>query len=218
MRLYLAGPMTGYPEHNIPAFLVMGAALRSRGLQVVIPCEGVEQEERTWEEWMARDIAMMMQCDGVAVLEGWEASRGASLEVFINDQLARPTFDAKLLAEGWSSDSARIMPTPEPAGLGRRSLESVMAECTAWADETFPAATLHSRAVHLHREAAELLADPTDAEEMADVLMLLGHLASHAGVNLTEALTAKLAKNRRRTWGQPDADGVVEHVREEVLP
>ncbi len=93
-------------------------------------------------------------------------------------------------------------------------LELVMAEATAWADETFPNATAHSRAAHLLKEAKELAAHPTDPAEMADIALLLGHLAAGVGVNLAEAAARKLAVNRARQWGKPDVEGVVEHVRE----
>ena len=55
--------------------------------------------------------------------------------------------------------------------------------------------------------------NPTDAEEMADVFLLLIHLADGEGVNLLEAGAAKLKKNQARKWGKPDSEGVVEHVR-----
>ena len=67
---------------------------------------------------------------------------------------------------------------------------------------------------HLSREVQELRQEPTDLEEMADVFMLLVGLSD--GRDLVGAVRAKLEKNKGRTWGQPDEDGVVEHTADGV--
>ncbi len=87
-------------------------------------------------------------------------------------------------------------------------------EINAWATATFPGTNERSKAEHLRREAAELAAKPTDTEEMADVFILLANLTGYLGVDLAAAVEAKMAKNRKRKWGAPDAQGVVEHVRD----
>jgi nucleoside 2-deoxyribosyltransferase len=83
-RVYLAGPMTGLPEHNYPAFAERPAALRALGYDVVSPAEGADADAPlAWEEWMRRDIKLLLDCEAVACLPGWERSRGATLEVHI---------------------------------------------------------------------------------------------------------------------------------------
>lgn len=85
-RIYLAGPMTGLPDLNYPAFAERTAALRSLGYDVVSPAETADVPEPaalSWEEWMRRDIKLLVECEGVACLPDWERSRGASLEVHI---------------------------------------------------------------------------------------------------------------------------------------
>lgn len=101
-------------------------------------------------------------------------------------------------------------------------LEDVQAAATAWARETFPHATLRSIATHLLKEIHELEREPDDVEEMADVALLLGHLNAHVkeyaqrrGVDLARACAAKLAINRTRQWGTVNAEGFVEHIRED---
>ena len=94
-----------------------------------------------------------------------------------------------------------------------RPLDDVLAEVVAWGCETFPRSTDSAKTKHLLKEAAELDANPSSPEEMADVLMILAHLAAAHGVVLAEAVEAKLAECRTRTWAVPDVDGVVEHVR-----
>lgn len=93
------------------------------------------------------------------------------------------------------------------------SLDGALAEAVTWANQTFDT-TSRAKATHICREALELRENPADGGEMADILILLAHLADREGVNLAEAVRQKLAINRQRRYGESDADGVVEHVRE----
>lgn len=49
--------------------------------------------------------------------------------------------------------------------------------------------------------------------ESADVCLLLLHLAHRSGFSLLAVAHTKHEANRAREWGEPDAAGVVEHVR-----
>ncbi|MDR8400094.1 DUF4406 domain-containing protein [Paraburkholderia sp. USG1] len=82
MKLYLAGPMTGYPELNFPLFRAEAARLRALGFQIVNPAELNEGNDGDWLACMRVDIAAIMteKCDGIALLPGWEQSRGAPIE------------------------------------------------------------------------------------------------------------------------------------------
>jgi hypothetical protein len=82
-----------------------------------------------------------------------------------------------------------------------------------WAHATFPQWTNHGIITHLRREIDELESDPTSGEEMAKIVILLCHLAWEHGVDLEDAIIVKHAINKNRTWANPDADGVAEHVR-----
>lgn len=58
-------------------------------------------------------------------------------------------------------------------------------------------------------------------EEVADCFILLLHLSFWHGFDLLEAARHKMEINRGRTWGEPDKDGVIEHVKgepEEINP
>jgi hypothetical protein len=95
------------------------------------------------------------------------------------------------------------------------TLDQLAAEIRPWQDATFPQATPQSCANHLLSEARELAANPTDPAEMADVFLLLVGVANKAGVDLAEAVRAKFDVCKGRKWGEPNAEGFVEHVREE---
>lgn len=79
-RVYVAGPMTGYPEMNFPAFHDAAARLRALGLEVFNPAELNLGDDPAWEDCMRADLRQMMHCNAICMLPGWEASRGATLE------------------------------------------------------------------------------------------------------------------------------------------
>jgi hypothetical protein len=93
--VYVAGPMTGYPEHNRPAFAAEAARLRALGYRVLSPAEkmGTEDVEAAiargskhldsadYHRFMREDLLWILtECDAVQLLPGWEASRGARVE------------------------------------------------------------------------------------------------------------------------------------------
>ena len=84
MILYVAGPMTGLPDFNYPAFNTAADALRAKGHDTLNPAD-IEQYNLTgkpqeWRWYMRHAIAMIARADGVALLPGWENSDGARLE------------------------------------------------------------------------------------------------------------------------------------------
>lgn len=96
--------------------------------------------------------------------------------------------------------------------------ESLISSIAEWQRKTFPHGTPASCMAHLARECGELahalgngLADET-AEEAADCLLLLVGIADRSGFDLLQAAEVKLEKNKRRIWGEPDDEGVVEHI------
>lgn len=79
--LYLAGPMTGLPDLNHPQFHSAAAQLRRLGWHVQNPAESTNPVRYTWEGWMRLALAKLVRCDTIALLPGWEESRGACLEL-----------------------------------------------------------------------------------------------------------------------------------------
>ncbi|AYN57746.1 nucleoside deoxyribosyltransferase [Arthrobacter phage DrManhattan] len=92
MRLYLAGPMRGYPRWNFDAFERGASALRSAGFEVASPAEtdlangfdpDAPAELFTREHLISallRDAELVLHSDGVALMEGWRDSKGAMAE------------------------------------------------------------------------------------------------------------------------------------------
>lgn len=91
-------------------------------------------------------------------------------------------------------------------------------EAARWADRQFGYdRSPHGTIAHLAKEVQELRESPYDRMEYVDCLMLLLDAASNARISIDSLLEIawdKLDENRHREWGEPDEDGVVEHVRE----
>ena len=86
-RIYLAGPMSGIPDMNFPAFHRHAAELRAEGWDVVNPAEINLDPNAEWTGCMRADIALLVTCSHIALLPGWQQSRGARLEEYIAFQL-----------------------------------------------------------------------------------------------------------------------------------
>jgi hypothetical protein len=92
-RLYLAGPMSGYPKHNFPLFNRVAARLRDMGYHVFNPAENKDGGQiRPRSFYMRLDIPALIESEAVVVLPGWEHSRGASLEVWLALDLDIPVY------------------------------------------------------------------------------------------------------------------------------
>jgi len=102
MKIYVAGPMRGLPYFNFPAFHEAADKLRSLGHDVFSPaerdndrhgkdisagnvagCEAVAAAEHGFNlrEALAEDLEFICwHADAIALLPGWERSKGATAE------------------------------------------------------------------------------------------------------------------------------------------
>lgn len=90
MRLYIAGPMTGYPDYNFPAFNYAADALRKRGYEVLNPADNGTTDGYEWADYLRDALEMVLKAQGIAVLPGHEMSRGARLETHVAFALGMP--------------------------------------------------------------------------------------------------------------------------------
>lgn len=94
-RIYIAGPMTGYADHNFPAFHEAAARLRAAGCEVANPAENFGgRTDLPRESYLRADVLLLAQCDSIAMLPGWEKSRGARLEYLLAYELGLEVIDA----------------------------------------------------------------------------------------------------------------------------
>ena len=80
MKLYIAGPMTGLVAFNFPAFEAARQDLEDAGFEVESPTDN-QDEGMSYGSYIKAGLRQLLRCDGVALLDGWEASVGARLEV-----------------------------------------------------------------------------------------------------------------------------------------
>ncbi len=82
-KVYISGPITGTKDYlekfeDIETALV----LVHQGVEVINPAKVNANlpESTTWEEYMRMSLCMLSMCDGIYMMEGWQQSRGATLE------------------------------------------------------------------------------------------------------------------------------------------
>lgn len=109
VRLYLAGPMSGFPRFNFDAFASAAAQLREAGFEVWSPAEydlehgfdpdsapaNLPREE--YAQILAKDLQKVCEVDGVALLPRWYVSPGARAEAAVADAIGIPA----LTVETW---------------------------------------------------------------------------------------------------------------------
>lgn len=90
--IYIAGPMTGLPDFNKPAFFAAEEKLREQGMLAINPAKH-EMADPTWERYMRMAIVSMLKANEIALLPGWQDSRGAKLELLIAQNVGMPSWD-----------------------------------------------------------------------------------------------------------------------------
>lgn len=109
MRVYIAGPMRGYPFYNFKAFDAAEAELRELGHDVInpanvsreivmgvgLPPENEESYEKTpfhFSYFLLQDLEELSTADCLVLLSGWTNSRGAHVELEFARYLGIPTY------------------------------------------------------------------------------------------------------------------------------
>ena len=86
MRIYLSGKITGRDKEDYTRqFARAEQFYKSGGFDVVNPVKIGEEllkenPDAKWEDFMAADLKALAECTHIALLEGWEESKGANTE------------------------------------------------------------------------------------------------------------------------------------------
>lgn len=84
LTVYIAGPMSGYPEYNYPAFHRKEEELASKGYRVINPARNFDGRiDLPYSNYLRKAVENVLEVDMVALLPGWEQSAGATLEVAV---------------------------------------------------------------------------------------------------------------------------------------
>lgn len=123
--VYIAGPMSGLPGFNFPAFNKVAAEFRAAGWTVYNPAEkesekGLDDKAREtgdsalaikngfdFREVYLWDIEKVITSDAIYMLPGWEASPGARGEHAVACAMKKHYPDYQIIYEGNNSAECR---------------------------------------------------------------------------------------------------------------
>lgn len=94
-RIYLSGPMSGIDNFNWPLFKAVGDALREQGHLILCPTEVGNTFDTPYHECLRADLKLLLDANAIAMLPGWESSRGATLELTIAVALRYTIYEVK---------------------------------------------------------------------------------------------------------------------------
>ena len=86
MRIYLSGKITGLNKEDYTRqFARAESFYKTSGFDVVNPVKIGEEvlkinPKAEWQDFMIRDLEALRTCTHIALLEGWEESKGAKVE------------------------------------------------------------------------------------------------------------------------------------------
>lgn len=110
--IYIAGPMTGLPESNYPAFNACAERLRAEGYTVLNPAEtdgGSSNKDRAF--YFRHAVMDVLKSKSKTLLPGWGKSLGALTEVLVGWQIGNKMFheaDARLEPCELASEVAEV--------------------------------------------------------------------------------------------------------------
>ena len=91
--IYLAGPMTGIAEFNHPEFREVSAIMWQQGMTVLSPTDvDGGSVDKSWHFYMKGALKMLLDADAIALLPGWEKSKGARIELGLAESLGYEVF------------------------------------------------------------------------------------------------------------------------------
>lgn len=197
-RVYVSGAMSDIADHNFPAFNAAAAELRAAGYEVINPAELNPDTSMTWEECLRVDIRELCTCDAIALLPGWESSKGANLELHVAHRLG-----------------LEVMHLPMQFDLAAH-----LRRQAAFSERTFgPGKRVEGVCDHIRKELVEVEQSGGSLAEWVDVIILGLDGAWRSGATPEQIVTAieeKQSKNECRRWPDwrtADASKAIEHDR-----
>lgn len=206
-RIYIAGPMTGYPDRNREAFAKAAKSFRDDGWDVIDPAnqpwppdvefESIEQERAYF---LRKDILALLDVAAIALLPNWFQSIGARVEFAIASALGLDIFDA---------DNGDILPLTitaffdEYQGKAHRTaadttnkaqLQVLAGLCLGLTGEAGEVADTVKKSVM----QGHPLSISTVIDELGDVLWYIAELADFLGYGLSAVASDNIRKLETR--------------------
>lgn len=84
MKVYVSGPITGLPlDVAEERFRSACSHVEFFGHESVCPWDNGVPVEASWQEHLGADIAMLLGCDAIYLMDGFHTSKGAQLELVV---------------------------------------------------------------------------------------------------------------------------------------
>lgn len=81
-KIYISGAIAHHDlEERMRVFGAAARYLSLKGFEPVNPFDNGLPQPGDWRAHMRVDIGMLLRCDGIYMLQGWELSKGAKLEL-----------------------------------------------------------------------------------------------------------------------------------------
>ena len=91
MKIYISGKISGTNLTETRKRFAAAAKVTKRlGYEPVNPLENGLTEHDSWEAHIAKDIADLLQCKAIYMLQGWQDSKGACIEHYIATKIGMP--------------------------------------------------------------------------------------------------------------------------------
>ena len=94
-KIYIAGPMSGLPNHNYPKFLSVEADLRDMGYKNILNPAHIANGDtgKIYSYYIRESLNLIKDANAVVFLNGWQKSKGAQLEYHCSTLMDLKTFD-----------------------------------------------------------------------------------------------------------------------------
>ena len=81
MKIYISGQITGLPNNNAEQFEEAEKLVKKMGYKPVNPLKLHHRKNAKYKQYLRKDLRALRRCQVILMLEGWEHSKGAEIEL-----------------------------------------------------------------------------------------------------------------------------------------
>lgn len=106
MKIYIAGPMTGYKNFNRTTFRLIAEELEHRGYEAIHTADMPDGLD--YEEYIEQSLELLAECDAMFLLPEWYMSNGViNYELPLAQALSIPATESLSMLEQFRSEMKR---------------------------------------------------------------------------------------------------------------